>query len=184
MILESISRTESRRRLTVLQGQVRVSNDSQVEFGTILGSCVASCLFDPIARIGGMNHFLLAEPPASRNSNEVDVHYGVYLMELLINEMLSQGAIKTRIRAHLYGGGNLRVGMAPIGTANASFARSFLDQERIPLLREDLGGVCARRIDFRPSTGQVRCRTVENTLAPELRPSTRTDRTAGDVELF
>ena len=74
--------------------------------------------------------------------------------------------------------------MAPIGTANATFARQFLESERIPLMREDLGGTCARRIDFRPSTGQVRCRIVENTLAPELKPAIRTDRTSGDVELF
>jgi chemotaxis protein CheD len=172
------------RRITVLQGQIRVSGEADVEFGTVLGSCVAGCLFDPEARIGGMNHFLLADPPASHNRNEIDVHYGVYLMELLINEMLSQGAIKQRIRAHLYGGANLREGMAPIGTANAAFARRFLEQERIPLMRSDLGGNCARRVDFRPATGQVRCRTVENTLAPELKPATHTSRTTGDVELF
>lgn len=184
MMHQSAIHPEGRRRITVLQGQVRVSDDANVELGTILGSCVASCLFDPIAKIGGMNHFLLAEPPASHDRGEVDVHYGVYLMELLINEMLGQGAIKSRIRAHLYGGANLRAGMAPIGTANATFARHFLESERIPLMREDLGGTCARRIDFRPSTGQVRCRIVENTLAPELKPATRTDRTSGDVELF
>ncbi len=172
------------RRITVMQGQVRVSSDADMVFGTILGSCVASCLFDPLAKIGGMNHFLLAEPPASHDPGEVDVHYGVYLMELLINEMLAQGAVKSRIRAHLDGGANLRAGMAPIGSANAAFARTFLESERIPLMREDLGGICARRVDFRPATGQVRCRTVENTLAPELKPATRTDRTSGDVELF
>ncbi len=184
MLQHPIGQAEGMRRITVLQGQVRVSGDPGIELGTVLGSCVASCLFDPIAKIGGMNHFLLAEPPASHDPGEIDVHYGVYLMELLINEMLGQGAIKQRIRAHLYGGANLRAGMAPIGTANAAFARSFLDQERIPLVREDLGGNCARRVGFRPATGQLRCRTVENTLAPEFKPATRTDRTLGDVELF
>jgi len=184
MLHQSITAGMQGRRITVLQGQVRVSDDPGTELGTVLGSCVASCLFDPEARVGGMNHFLLAEPPASHDRSEVDVHYGVYLMELLINEMLSQGAVKQRIRAHLYGGAHLRAGMAPIGSANAAFARSFLSQERIPLMREDLGGICARRVDFRPATGQVRCRTVENTLAPEIKPVTRTDRTSGDVELF
>ena len=171
-------------RVTVLQGQFHVSGDPQVELGTVLGSCVASCLYDPVAGIGGMNHFLLAEPPASHDPAAVDVHFGVYLMELLINKMLAKGAVKQRLRAHLYGGANLRAGMAPIGTANANFARAFLDHESIPLLREDLGGTCARRVDFRPATGQVRCRTVENTLAPEVKPATRTDRSVGDVELF
>lgn len=184
MLHQPLPSAKGIRRITLLQGQVRVSGEARVEFGTVLGSCVASCLFDPVAQIGGMNHFLLAEPPASHDPGEIDVHYGVYLMELLINEMLAQGAIKQRIRAHLYGGANLRAGMARIGLANAAFARTFLDQEGIPLLREDLGGTCARRVDFRAATGQVRCRTVENTLAPEQKPATRSDRTSGDVELF
>ncbi len=184
MLHQPIPGAAGLRRITVMQGQMRVSDNRSVELGTVLGSCVASCLFDPEAKVGGMNHFLLAEPPASHDRNDIDVHYGAFLMELLINEMLSQGAVKSRIRAHLYGGANLRAGMAPIGSANATFARSFLEQERIALMREDLGGNCARRVDFRPATGQVRCRTVENTLAPELRPANRTDRTSGDVELF
>ena len=171
-------------RVTVLQGQARVSLDPEVEFSTVLGSCIATCLFDPEARLGGMNHFLLAEPPASHAPGQVDVHYGVYLMELLINQMLARGAIKQRMRAHIYGGANLHIGMTPIGTANAQFARSFLDRERIPLLREDLQGNSARRVDFRPATGQVRCRIVENKFAPAVKPTSRPDRSSGDVELF
>ena len=171
-------------RITVLQGQARASGNPADELTTILGSCVATCLFDPLARIGGMNHFLLPEPPHSHDPAEVDVHYGVYLMEILINEMLAQGAAKPNLRAHLYGGANLRAGLAPIGTANAEFARTFLERERIPLLREDLGGNEARRIDFRPTTGKVRCRSVESRLAPEAPPTPRPAIAIGDVELF
>ena len=107
-------------RITVMQGQSRVSAEPWIELTTVLGSCVSTCLFDPEAQLGGMNHFLLAEPPSIHPSNLVDEHYGVYLMELLINEMLANGAMKSRLRAHLYGGANLRVGMMPIGTANAN----------------------------------------------------------------
>jgi len=171
-------------RITVLQGQARVSDRDDDELTTILGSCVATCLFDPVARIGGLNHFLLPEPPDSHDPAEVDVHYCVYLMEILINDMLRKGASKAQLRAHLYGGANLRAGMAPIGTANAEFARAFLDRERIPLLREDLGGNQARRIEFRPATGKVRCRVVENRLASEAAPPPRPTHRGGDVELF
>jgi len=171
-------------RITVLQGQARVSDRPNDEMTTILGSCVATCLFDPVAKVGGLNHFLLPEPPDSHDRAQVDVHYGVYLMEILINDMLRHGASKAQMRAHLYGGANLRAGMAPIGTANAEFARSFLEREHIPLLREDLGGSHARRIEFRPVTGQVRCRAVENRLATEAPPAPRPAATTGDVELF
>jgi len=171
-------------RITVLQGQAHVSGAAGDELTTILGSCVASCLFDPAAKVGGMNHFLLPEPPHSHDPAEVDVHYGVYLMEILINDMLRRGARKAQLRAHLYGGANLHVGMPPIGSANAAFAKSFLERERIPLLREDLGGAHARRIEFRPATGQVRCRAVENRLAQEAPPTPRPAHGGGDVELF
>jgi len=169
-------------RLTVMQGQARVSAGPRVEFSTVLGSCVATCLYDPEEQVGGMNHFLLAEPPAG--GHVVDEHFGVYLMELLINEMLANGAAKHRMRAHLYGGANLYPGMAAIGTANAEFARTFLARERITLVREDMGGNAARRVDFRPASGMVRCRTVPNTQAPAERPSARPVVASGDVELF
>ena len=167
-----------------MQGQALVSNDAMVEYSTVLGSCVATCLFDPDAQVGGMNHFLLSEPPRSHDPNEVDVHYGVYLMEMLINQMLAKGASKARMRAHVYGGANLNAGMMQIGTANARFARSFLDNERIPVLREDMGGTCARRVEFRPTEGKVRCRSVEDRLAPAIQPAPRPAADRGDVELF
>lgn len=169
-------------RITVLQGQARVSAGPRVELSTVLGSCVATCLYDPEVEVGGLNHFLLAEPPAG--GHEVDEHFGVYLMEVLINEMLANGAAKHRLRAHLYGGANLYPGMGAIGTANAQFARAFLARERIALVREDLGGNAARRVDFRPASGMVRCRAVPNTHAPAERPSARPTLATGEVELF
>jgi len=172
-------------RLTVLQGQFKVSAGPRVELSTVLGSCVATCLYDPVAELGGMNHFLLSEPPAGHNPEEVDVHYGVYLMEMLINEMLGYGARKERLRAHLYGGANLRAGMAQIGTANANFAKRFLVSERIEVVREDLGGTGARRVDFRPASGQVRCRVVPSSDAPDIKPQMPVRAAArGEVELF
>ncbi|MES2493174.1 MAG: chemotaxis protein CheD [Pseudomonadota bacterium] len=171
-------------RLTVLQGQARVSAGPRVELSTVLGSCVSTCLFDPEEQVGGMNHFLLAEPPPGSDAHTIDEHYGIYLMELLINEMLANGANKARLRAHLYGGANLYPGMAAIGSANAAFARAFLLRERITLVREDMGGNSARRVDFRPATGMVRCRSVANTFAPDERPTRRPTGGLGEVELF
>jgi chemotaxis protein CheD len=171
-------------RITVMQGQALVSGEARVEMSTVLGSCVALCLFDPDARLGGMNHFLLAEPPASGNGGPVDEYYGTYLMELLVNQMLGRGARKSRLKAHLYGGANVNRNMMRIGTANADFARSFIQREGIELLRSDLGGTNARRVEFRPASGQVRCRHVEDRFAPPVQPNTRPAKATGDVELF
>jgi chemotaxis protein CheD len=171
-------------RVTVMQGHALASADATIEYSTVLGSCVATCLFDPESRVGGMNHFLLAEPPTGHPTSAVDEHYGVYLMELLVNEMMAKGARKSRLKAHLYGGANVNRNMMRIGTMNADFARAFLAREGITLVREDLGGTCARRVDFRPASGQVRFRTVEDRLAPPVQPTTRPAMSTGEVELF
>lgn len=166
-------------RLTVLQGQARVSGDPRVELTTVLGSCIACCLFDPTSNVGGMNHFLLAEP---NTQNGVDEHYGVYLMEVLINEMLAYGASRQAMRAHLYGGANMHAGMSRIGSANAAFASDFLERERIIVVRTSLGGVQARRVEFRPARGQARCRVVDEVVSAQ--PAPRPAASRGDVELF
>jgi len=171
-------------RVTVMQGQALASGDPGIEYSTVLGSCVAMCVYDPETRVGGMNHFLLSEPPAGLPDTAVDEHYGVYLMELLVNEMLVRGARKFNLKAHLYGGANVNRNMMRIGSANAEFARGFLAREGIALVREDLGGTQARRVDFRPASGQVRCRTVEDRLAPPVQPTARPAKASGEVELF
>lgn len=172
------------KKLTVIQGQAHASDDIHVEMNTILGSCVATCLFDPIARIGGMNHFLLAEPPETSRSDGFDNNYGLYLMELLINEMLQLGAAKSRLKGRLYGGANINADLGAIGPANAAFARDFLAREGIEKVFEDLEGSRARRIQFRPASGLVRCREVEPVAAPKDKPLVRPQSALGNVELF
>ena len=171
-------------RITVMQGQALASASPSIEYSTVLGSCVATCLYDPQSKVGGMNHFLLSEPPANAPGTQIDEHYGVYLMELLVNQMLSRGARKSNLKAHLYGGANVNRNMMRSGTMNAEFAREFLRREGIALMREDLGGTNARRIDFRPASGQVRLRTVEDRFAPPVKPTQSPVVTRGDVELF
>jgi len=171
------------RRVTVMQGQARASNEAGLTLSTVLGSCIACCLYDPVAGVGGMNHFLLAEPPQGRGAGQLDEHYGAYLMEVLINQMLGLGAMKSRMKAHLYGGANMHSGMLKIGTINGQFARSFLERERIPVVHADLGGSAARRVEFLPALGKARCRAVAAEAVPQ-EPQQRAPRATGDVELF
>ncbi|MGY6550531.1 MAG: chemotaxis protein CheD [Erythrobacter sp.] len=175
-------------RLTIMQGEARASADPRVTMTTILGSCVATCLFDPVARVGGMNHFLLAEPPDPARVREFDSDYGLFLMELLINEMLKLGAVKSRMKARLYGGANMNRDLAPIGSGNAAFARAFLAAEGIAKVYEDLEGTHARRVEFRPSSGMVRARIVEADGPPPAaltqKPRGAAQSGFGAVELF
>ena len=169
---------------TVLQGEVHVSGDPAIEFTTVLGSCVSTCLYDPVARIGGMNHFLLAEPLRHEEGMEFDEHYGVFLMELLVNRMIGAGGMKSRFRARLYGGARMNQSGHSIGSVNAAFARTFLERERIEIAFADLGGNMARRLHLRPASGQVRCRTVDASKAPATQAFRRPERASGDVEFF
>jgi len=171
-------------RMTVSQGTRHVTDDPSMVLTTVLGSCVACCLYDAHARIGGMNHFLLAEPHAGTAYGGAEAErYGLYAMELLVNDMLKAGSIRLHLRAHLYGGANLHRGMHAIGTANANFARRFLEADGIPILHSHLGGTQARRVDFRAAMGQARCRVVEEDVAPVVRrPAAMA--TLGEVELF
>jgi chemotaxis protein CheD len=182
MLMETIDFSKHKRvRLMVMQGQARVSGDPRLELTTVLGSCIACCLFDSSNNVGGMNHFLLASPG---NDSGLDEHYGVYLMEVLINEMLAYGADRRMLRAHLYGGANMSTGMSWIGTANAEFAHSFLKAEGIPLVSQSLGGSSARRVDFRPYQGMARCKIVDNAMAPKDLPTPKVREDHGDIELF
>lgn len=183
--LEKQSAFVRERRINVIQGTTYVTDDSQVVLTTVLGSCVACCLFDPFAKVGGMNHFLLSEPRAGtiRDSSEAE-RYGLYAMELLVNDMLKHGASRSRMRAHLYGGANLHSGMQAIGTNNASFARKFLEDDGIQLSHSHLGGTSARRVDFRAALGQARCRVVESEMPVEVRRPAIAPAKLGEVELF
>ena len=75
------------RKVHVIQGQYHVSSEADLVLTTILGSCVAACVRDPVAGVGGMNHFLLP----GEDGGEV-LRYGVQSMELLVNALLSSGA--------------------------------------------------------------------------------------------
>lgn len=173
-------------RITVMQGQVEVTIVEDVQLTTVLGSCIAACLFDPIAKVGGMNHFLLAEPSKSGNAqDQIDEHYGLFLMELLVNKMMKAGALKSRMKGHLYGGANLHRQMRAIGTANAEFAERFLNAEGIEIRHKDVGGNCARRVDFLAAQGKARCRHVVETAIPKIAPlPIGRPAQSGEVELF
>ena len=139
------------RRVHVVQGQYYVSDDPSTVLTTVLGSCVTACMRDPVAGVGGMNHFLL---PGDRNSD--GLRYGVNAMELLINGLLRRGASRGRLEAKLFGGARVVRGLSDVGRQNASFAQRYLDDEHIINLGGSLGGEQARRIQFWPASGRVR----------------------------
>jgi len=184
--MNSITLRDGFRRLTVAQGETKVSDREDVVLTTVLGSCVAACFYDPVAKVGGLNHYLLAEGNVSDPASMQ--RYGVYAMEVLINAMLSMGAVRSRMKARIFGGATMRSGFRDIGGDNIAFARRFLRDEKIPLVGEDVGGNGARRVEFRAALGLARCRVVtEGAPPPVLRVApapASAIANVGDVEFF
>jgi len=182
--MSALSARDGLRRLTVAQGEMKVSDERDVVLTTVLGSCVAACFYDPVAQIGGINHYLLADGNASDPASMQ--RYGVYAMEVLINAMLARGAARSRMRTRIFGGATMRAGFRDIGGANIAFARQFLRDERIALVGEDVGGTQARRVEFRAAVGLARCRSVVDTAPPPIvvRAPPPPPAAVGDVEFF
>lgn len=156
----------SARRVYIAQGEQAIGSRPEDVIHTILGSCIAVCLWSPEQRIGGMNHILLPEDPgrdiAARGA-------GAYAMERLVNGLMKSGASRTDLCAKVFGGASIVAGLSDIGHRNARFVFDYLDAEGIPCLSQSTGGKQARQIRFWPATGQVQHRFVRSDQAPDVR---------------
>lgn len=178
----------------LLPAEYRVT-DQPIALVTLLGSCVAACLYDPAVGVGGMNHFMLpdAQPARMAASGDGSARYGAHAMELLINDLLKRGARRARLQAKVFGGGNVLRGFTsdPIGTRNARFVLGYLAAESIPVLAQDLGDVYPRKVCFFAQTGRALVRHLPISRDEEI---VRAERAlygrlaarpvAGSVELF
>ena len=134
----------------VLPGEYYVDNQDLLIL-TTLGSCIAACLWDRNARVGGMNHFMLPEGVGDSG------RYGSYAMELLINEMLKRGASRSSMEAKVFGGGQVVSGMTTmnVGERNTSFVLDYLKTERIPVVSKDVLDIYPRKVCFLPASGKA-----------------------------
>jgi chemotaxis protein CheD len=146
----------------VLPGQYYAGSGKTV-ITTVLGSCVSTCLWDPLARVGGMNHFMLPRDIAGPSPAwTASARFGVYAMEVLINDMLRMGAARGRMVAKVFGGARLLpgVGALDVGAKNCEFVLDFLNVEGIQVLAKDLQDNCPRKVCFFPDTGKVQVKRM------------------------
>ena len=160
----------------ISQGEHAVGAEPDVVIATVLGSCISICLWDPVSGVGGMNHLVL--PGLQREGNEMSV--GATDMDILINKMMPLGAVRSRLRAKLFGGASMLNGRTEIGARNAEFGRAYLGREGIPCDADNTGGTRARRVRFWPATGKAQMRFVKEAPDPVFLRS----RERNDVELF
>jgi len=163
-------------RVVIDPGEFYVSNNQEV-ISTLLGSCVAACLYDPVNKIIGMNHFLLAYRHHAHNMPLIETEegrYGMYAMELLINEMMKKGASKPNLKAKCFGGGNVlhlredKSNRQTVGDVNIEFIEAFLAQEKIPLVSRCMGGNFGRNVHFVGSDFSVYMKKIETNQTKQL----------------
>ena len=138
-----------------------VSKDSYV-VKTILGSCVAICIWDKHLKIGGMNHYML---PNWNGNDLASPKYGNIAIEKLINRLLTLGSKKEDLIAKVFGGGDMLEGKHGntylIGERNIRVARILLEEKNIPVVASSTGGKRGRKILFFTDSGEVRHKLLE-----------------------
>jgi len=177
------------KQVSIYIGEVYATREPTI-IKTLLGSCVAVCLWDPEARVGGMNHFLL--PHALDDRTDDPARFGVHAMDLLICEMLKAGADRLRLRAKIFGGAHvlsLPEDEDSVPSQNIAFAVDFVRKDGFRLTGEDLGGYQARRVHFQTDTGRAFVQRIASAAA--LSRVTAAEHrhvqqkpTYGEVELF
>ncbi|MCA9460588.1 MAG: hypothetical protein KC563_08565 [Nitrospira sp.] len=150
----------------ILPGEYFVSREPKVVY-TVLGSCISVCLRDPLAGVGGMNHFMLAAPSSDNALDRwVDTgRYGSFAMEMLMNEIFKRGGRKDRLEAKVFGGGKIYDGTIDIGAKNAAWALDFLEQEGISPLKADVGDLCPRKVYYFTDSGKVLLKKLDRVVA-------------------
>jgi chemotaxis protein CheD len=175
----------------VLPGEFYVTPKSNEVLVTVLGSCVAACIRDQRAGLGGMNHFMLPLAHADGwGDDPQSARYGNFAMEKLINELIKLGCARERMEVKVFGGGNVIDSNQAIGTQNAEFVMRYLAAEGLSCASHDLGGVQPRRIHYFPSTGRVVRRllggseTVAIAREEYAYANSLSTKITGDIQLF
>ncbi|QDC44160.1 chemoreceptor glutamine deamidase CheD [Methylophilus medardicus] len=169
--------------------------DKDMLIVTVLGSCVSACIRDSRTGIGGMNHFMLPDGAAADKDSPVSesMRYGTYAMEVLINQLLRNGAKRENLEAKIFGGGNVLRSFTTnnVGDRNASFVKKYLKEEGIKVTGEDLLDIYPRKVYFFPKTGKVLVKKLKQlnnyTLVKREQAYSsklQTNDVGGDIDLF
>jgi chemotaxis protein CheD len=169
--------------------------DKDMMIVTVLGSCISACIRDSKTGIGGMNHFMLPDSAAADKDSPVSesMRYGTYAMEVLINQLIRNGARRENLEAKIFGGGNVLKSFTTtnVGVRNAEFVKKYLKDEHIRIVGEDLLDIYPRKVYYFPKTGKVMVKKLmkltSNTVferEKDYASKLKVSNVGGDVDLF
>ncbi len=180
---------------SILPGEFFVSREPMIVY-TVLGSCISACVRDPLAGVGGMNHFMLPVPKEHSSGDSwggESTRYGSFAMEQLINEILKRGGSKARLEFKLFGAGKIYEGNIDVGARNTEWVLQYLKNEGYSLAKSDLGDVFPRKVYYFTDSGRVLMKKIERiknrTIQDrehdyERRLESEQVRTQSDITLF
>jgi len=142
-------------RVYLQPGQLYASSQPSA-VTTVLGSCVAICLWDPVAEVGGMNHYLL---PFFAGAGRGTPRFGNVAVAQLLDRLQAAGALRGRLQAKVFGGACVleafQARQGHLGEKNASVAFKLLGELAIPVVSQDVGGRTGRKLIFHSDTGHA-----------------------------
>ncbi len=130
-----------------------------------LGSCVGICLYDPVTKVAGLSHIMLPSITEFNDSKAQREKFADAAIELLLNKMISQGALRIRIRAKIAGGAQMfapvnNTSLAGIGERNTIAVKNELTRLKIPIVAEDTGKNYGRTLFLDSTDGSMRIKSV------------------------
>jgi len=137
------------------------ANKTPTLVSTILGSCISVCFWDPGLKIGGINHFML---PFWNGQGLASPKYGNIAIDRLMEKMISMGSNPKNLRAKVFGGGEVietNIKQFHIGDRNTQVAMEVLEELKIPIISQSVGGKLGRKIQFNTETGEVRHKFIQ-----------------------
>lgn len=137
-----------------------VEDDQIVTYA--LGSCIGLTAYDPVARVGGLLHFMLPQPSAKSEPKELkQFMYATTGMPRMFRRLVERGAVQSRLILTAAGGAEILEGAAhmAIGKRNRTMMRKVLWKMNMTLVAEDTGGSVARTMSLELTTGEVRIRS-------------------------
>jgi len=189
---KNVDPAEGINTITILPGEFYVTKENE-RIDTVLGSCISACVRDPVAGVGGMNHFMLPVNKNADSGSELSDanRYGNFAMENLVNALLRSGARRERLEFKVFGGGRIMSSMTNVGWYNIGFVFDYIYTEGFKVVSQDIGDIYPRKILYYPLSGRVRVRRLNamhnQTLADEESRyinNIKSKPVEGDVELF
>jgi two-component system chemotaxis response regulator CheB len=133
-------------KVFILPGEYFISKQPHL-ISTLLGSCVAVCLYSPSHKFGGMNHYMLPTSPNKERSGK----YGDYAINVLFQFFERTLGTLNGLQAIISGGANVITPIstgAQIGQKNLDIARQLLKKNNIPIIKENLGGTVGLKLHY------------------------------------